>query len=361
MEYYIGLDVSQRQTAICIIDSKGERVKEGKVLTVPSDIHGWITKHVDAAAVTKVGLEAGAMSAWLYTELTKLGLPMICLEAYQAHLFLKTQRNKTDKNDARGLAQLVRMGGSFIRAVIIRSQANQEARALLTMRQHLVAQKISLENNITGTLKPFGLITPRGHACPRTFRERVLTTLCRADERGISVGAAVTPLLDLYDNLCQQLAILTKQVTALAKTNPICKRMMTAPGVGPIVALSFVTAVDDPRRFKTSTDVGAYFGLTPQQYQSGETDIMGNASRRGDIMTRCHLVQAATTLLASTKKWCALKAWGVKLARKHGFSKARVAVARKLSIILCRMWIREQDFCWTTVPANTPSAGPTPA
>jgi transposase len=361
MEYYIGLDVSQRQTAICIVDGKGERVKEGKALTLPSDIHAWITKHVEACTVVKVGLEAGAMSSWLYTELTKLGLPMICLEAYQAHLFLKTQRNKTDKNDARGLAQLVRMGGSFIRAVTIRSQANQEARALLTMRQHLVGQKISLENNITGTLKPFGLITPRGHACPTTFRERVCTTLCQANERGIAVGVAVTPLLDLYDNLCQQLAILTKQVTALAKANPICKRMMTAPGVGPIVALSFVTAIDDPRRFKTSSDVGAYFGLTPQQYQSGETDIMGNASRRGDIMTRCHLVQAATTLLASTKKWCALKVWGVKLAKKHGFSKARVAVARKLSIILCRMWIREQDFCWTTIPINTPSAGTIPA
>ena len=360
MEYYIGLDVSQRQTAICIIDSKGERVKEGKALTLPADIFGWITKHIEVRAIIKVGLEAGAMSSWLYTELTKLGLPMICLEAYQAHLFLKTQRNKTDKNDARGLAQLVRMGGSFIRAVIIRSQANQEARALLTMRQHLVEQKISLENNITGTLKPFGLITPRGHACPKTFRERVCATLCRADERGIGVGAAVMPLLDLYDNLCQQLEALTKQVTALAKANPICRRMMTAPGVGPIVALSFVTAVDDPKRFKTASDVGAYFGLTPQQYQSGETDIRGNTSRRGDIMTRCHLVQAATTLLASTKKWCALKAWGMKLAKKHGFSKARVAVARKLSIILCKMWLREQDFCWTDAPVNTPSAGTTP-
>jgi transposase len=360
MEYYIGLDVSQRQTAICIIDSKGERVKEGKALTLPSDIHQWIAKHVDTHSVIKVGLEAGAMSSWLYTELAKLGLPMICLEAYQAHLFLKTQRNKTDKNDARGLAQLVRMGGSFIRAVIIRSQANQEARALLTMRQHLVEQKISLENNITGSLKPFGLITPRGHACPATFQERVCTTLCQAEERGISVGTAVMPLLDLYDNLCQQLLVLTKQVTVLAKANPICKRMMTAPGVGPIVALSFVTAIDDPRRFKNASDVGAYFGLTPQQYQSGETDIMGAASRRGDVMTRCHLVQAATSLLAGTKKWCALKAWGVKLAKKHGFSKARVAVARKLSIILCRMWIREQDFCWSTVVPETSLAGATP-
>ena len=169
MEYYIGLDVSQRQTAICIVDDKGERVKEGKALTLPCDIHTWIATHVDAVAIIKVGLEAGAMSAWLYTELTKLGLPMICLEAYQAHLFLKTQRNKTDKNDARGLAQMVRMGGAFIRPVTIRAQGNQEVRMLITLRQNLVSHKVALENNITGSIKPFGLVVPRGNGIVRIF------------------------------------------------------------------------------------------------------------------------------------------------------------------------------------------------
>ncbi len=361
MEYYIGLDVSQRQTAICIVNGKGTRVAEGKALTGPPDIYEWVTKHVDTKLVMKVGLEAGAMSAWLYTELSKLGLPMLCLEAYQAAEFLKAQRNKTDRNDARGLAQMVRMGGDFIKPVIIRSQSSQEARALLTMRQFLVNQRVSLENNITGTLKPFGLLTRRGNISTQVFRERVLATLDRADERGILVRETVMPSLNLYDTLCKQLAVLSKKVEGIAKSDPVCRRLMTAPGVGPIVALSFVTAVDNPKRFADAGDIGAYFGLTPRQYQSGEIDIRGNTSRRGDVMTRYHLVQAATVLLFNTKKWCALKAWGMKIAKRHGFSKARIAVARKLAIILCKMWLREQDFCWTNIPANTDLEGAIPA
>jgi transposase len=311
MEYYIGLDVSQRQTAICIIDGKGKRLAEGKALTVPSDIYVWIVKAVDVGSIVKVGHEAGAMSFWLQTELTKLGLPMVCLEAFQAAALLETQRNKTDKNDARGLAQIVRMGGDFIRTVVLRNQGNQEARALLTMRQYLVEQKIGLENNIAGSLKPFGLITPRGSVCATKFRDNVLATLVVRD--------MVMPSLDLYDSLCKQLDILTKKVRATARANPICRRLMTVPGVGPIVSLSFVTAVDDPKRFKNVSNVGAYFGLTPRQEQSGESDIMGNTSRRGDVMTRSHLVQAATVLLSRTNKWCSLKAWGMKIAKRRGF------------------------------------------
>jgi transposase len=352
MQYYIGLDVSQRQTAVCIIDDKGIKVREGKALTLPSDIYAWITKQVDAKSIVKIGHEAGAMSFWLHTELTKLGLPMVCLEAFQAAALLETQRNKTDKNDARGLAQIVRMGGDFIREVVLRSQSNQEAGTLLTIRQYLVDQKVGLENNITGSLKPFGLVTPRGQACAKKFRENVLGTILRAEERGIMVREMVMPSLDLYDNLCKQTDALTKRVTALAKANPICRRLMTVPGVGPIVSLSFVTAVDDPKRFKNLSDVGAYLGLTPRQEQSGETDISGNMSRRGNIMTRSHLVQAATVLLSSTKKWCSLKAWGMKIAKRRGFRNARIAVARKLATVLCSMWLNEKDFCWTTAALN---------
>ncbi|MDP9127763.1 MAG: transposase [Pseudomonadota bacterium] len=170
--YYIGLDVSQRQTAICIVDSEGNRIAEGKALTLPSDIHGWVKGHIEIGKVTKAGLEAGAMSNWLYVELRNLGLPIICLETFQAHRFLETHPNKTDKNDARGLAQLVRMGEAFIRPVSIRSQTSQEARALLALRQQLVKQKTSLENNIAGILKPFGLVVRRGHVGKGTFRRR---------------------------------------------------------------------------------------------------------------------------------------------------------------------------------------------
>ncbi len=353
MDYFIGLDVSQRRTAICIVDVEGETVAEGTALTSPPDIHHWIAKHIDVGLVRRTGLEAGSMSFWLHTELAGMGLPMICLEAFQAAQLLKTQRNKTDRNDARGLAQIVRLGGRFLRSVEVRSKSSQEMRTLLTMRQYLVSQKVGLQNNMTGLLKQFGLIVRRGKLSAGTFRDGVLSTLSLAEERGVFLRDTIVPALDLYESICAQLSVLTKQVEVAARANAVCRRLMTMPGVGPIVALSYMTAIDDPTRFSQASDVGAYFGLTPRQYQSGEIDIRGNASRRGDIMTRCHLIQAATVLLTSTKKWCTLRAWGMKIARKNGLGKARIAVARKLSTLLWIMWVREQDFCWNTSSHDT--------
>ncbi len=324
MEHYIGLDVSQRQTAICAVDRDGKITAEGKALTQPRSIYDWLlAKKIPLDQIVKVGLEAGAMSNWLHTELSKLGLPMVCLEAFQAHRFLKTCRNKTDKNDARGLAQLVRMGGAFIRPVTIRAGVSQEVRTLLTLRQQLVHQKVSLENNITGSLKPFGLVVPRGNISVKTFRERVLAALAKADERGLRLREWMMPSLDLYTSLCEQLAVLTRQVEVAAKGHPVCRRLMTAPGIGPIIALSFVTAVDNPYRFTRSEDIGAYFGLTPRQFQSGDTDYTSGISRLGNSMTRQHLVQAATVILTGSKAWSTLRAWGMKIAKKRGLSTCR--------------------------------------
>jgi transposase len=302
------------------------------------------------------------MSNWLYTELAKLGLPMICLETFQAHQFLKSNRNKTDKNDARGLAQLVRMGGDFIGPVTVRAQSSREDRTLLTLRQNLVKQKIGLENAITGSLKQFGLIVPRGNVGRKTFRSRVEEALAKADERGFNLRHAILPSLDLHGILHQQIAKLTRQIRTTAASNPVCQRLMTAPGVGPIVALSFVTAVDVPERFSNSDDIGAYFGLTPRQFQSGEIDIRGDISRLGNSMTRTHLVQAATVLLSNGNKWSPLRAWGMKVAKRRGFNKARIAVARKLAVVLHRMWVNEQDFRWSSNAAEEKElAGAAPA
>lgn len=346
---YVGLDVSQKQTWICIVDEKGKTVAEGCALTRASDIYGWLGNRVGHDEIEKIGLEAGNMSSWLYSGLTKLGLPVAVLEAFQAHRFISTQRNKTDKNDARGLAQLTRMGEGFLKLVTVRSQGNQEARALLGMREHLTSQKVGLENHIAGILKPFGLVVVRGNIAPDVFRERVIEALCVAEDHGVKIKAMVLPPLDLYKSACSQLAVLTKQVEAMANADPICRRLMTAPGVGPVIALSFMSAVDYPERFKKAEDVGAYFGLTPRQFQSGQMDYMTGISKRGDRMVRHHLVIAATVIMTATKTWCPLKAWGVRLAKKQGFSKARVAVARKLAIILHKMWINGKDFEWKSM------------
>ena len=357
MEYYIGLDISQRQTAICVVDAKGRIVSEGKALTHASDIHSWLlAKTIDLNSIISIGLEAGAMSGWLHRELTKLGLPVVCLEAFQAHRFLQTHRNKTDKNDARGLAQLVRMGGEFIRPVNIRAEVSQADRMLLTLRHNLVKHKVCLENSITGSLKPFGIVVPRGNISGKTFRDRVAEVLDKAANLGLDLRDEIIPSLDLHESLCKQLDRLTRQVESVAKNNPVCRRLMTVPGVGPIVALSFVTAVDNPQRFSRNEDIGAYFGLTPKQYQSGEMDYQKGISRLGNTMTRTHLVQAATTLLASSKKWSTLKAWGVGIAKRRGFSIAQIAVARKLAVIMHRMWINGQDFRFTNKMEETPAA-----
>ena len=345
MAYYVGLDVSQKSTAICVIDDKGAKVVEGAALSRPGDIYGWLANRVEVGDIAKVGLEASTLSSWLHTQLSQHGLPMLCLEAFQAHRFLATQRNKTDKNDARGLAQLVRMGGEdFLKLVVVRSQVNQEIRALLAMRQHLVRQKVDLENHISGILKPFGLIVERGDVCAATFRDRVVEALCLAEDREVRIRSTVMPPLDLYRSACEHLAGLTRQVETIAKQDRICRRLMTVPGVGAVIALSFMSAVDYPERFKRSADVAAYFGLTPRQFQSGQVDYQTGISKRGDPMVRTHLVTAATVLLTSSKRWCPLKAWGVKLAQRQGMRKASVAVARKLAIVMHRMWLERKDF-----------------
>ena len=229
----------------------------------------------------------------------------------------------------------------------IRRQSSQESRALLNMRQHLVQQKVALENNISGILKPFGLIIRRGGKCPEKFVQRVIEILPMAGDTGDRLKEIIMPSLKLYLVTTEQLALLTKQVEMMAKKDPVCKRLMTVPGVGPVVSLSFATAVDNPERFKSPNDVGAYFGLTPRQFQSGESNHTVGVSKRGDTMVRQHLVTAATVLLSSNIKWCPLKSWGVRLASRRGMFKARIAVARKLAIIMHKMWITGQDFKWS--------------
>jgi len=345
IDYYVGLDVSQKQTSICVIDGEGKVFVEGKSLTRPMDIFGWLKNRVDPDNTLKVAMEAGNMSSFLHSGLCQHGLNVVVLETFQAHRFLATYRNKTDKNDARGLAQLLRMGGEdFLKVVTIRSQASQETRTLLAMRDHLMSHKISLENHIAGVLKPYGLIVARGGVCAETFYDRVLTALAEAESSGLRLKEFVLPSLKLYREACAKIKPMTKQIEDIAGSIEMVGRFMDIPGVGPITALSFYAAIDNPERFKRSTDVPAYFGLTPRQYQSGETNYVSGISKRGDPATRRALVNAATVLLYQTNHWCSLKAWGVRLAKRIGFSKARIAVARKLAIIMHKIWLNNDRF-----------------
>jgi transposase len=358
MNLHVGLDISQRKTAICVVNDKGKIVAEGSSLTLPTDIHSWLVgKKIDLTAIHGVCLEAGAMSSFIYKGLEALGLPVACVEAFQAHQFLKAQRNKTDKNDARGLAQYIRMGGDYIRLVAIKDTIAQEDRMLLTLRQKYVKEKVAMENAITGILKPFGIIVPRRSASVNSFCNAYAETIAKAEALGPTLREAVLESLDAYRAVNELLDKVTEKIHRIAKEHPVCRRLMTAPGVGPVVALSFMTAIDTPHRFRKSEEIGGYFGLTPKKYQSGDMDHDRGISKQGSCMTRTHLVQAATNLLYRSKRWSSLRAWGMKIAKKRGYHIARIAVARKLAIILHRMWINEQDFRWSMNDSTeTPAA-----
>lgn len=342
IQHFIGLDVSQKSTAVCIIDEKGKVVSEGACLTRPFDLVNYIRKRSDHVA--KVGLEAGALSPWLYTELTKAGLPVFVLETFQTYRALSMRRNKTDRNDARGLAELMRMGEDWIRVVHLKSLWAQEVRTTLSLRHNLVGMRVGLENRITGLMKPFGLLVSRGSVTHDTFRERVMDKLRSANSNGINLFGSILPMLDMHRDMWHQIDNYDKAVATMAKADPVCQRLMTVPGVGPITALTYVTAIDDPSRFEDADDIAAYFGLTPRVFQSGESHQSGKISKRGDSMVRLALVRAATVVLVSSKIWTPLKAWGIKLARRVGFNKAKVAVARKLAILLHKLWVSGEDY-----------------
>ncbi|MGO9472472.1 MAG: IS110 family transposase, partial [Rhodomicrobium sp.] len=276
--------------------------------------------------------------------LADLGYSVTCVEAHQASIFLKAQRNKTDKNDARGLAQYIRIGGDFIRPVTIRSAVSQQDRVLLTLRETYVTQRLAVENSISGVLKPFGLLVRRGNLSIDSFCNAVGDTLAKAESIAPNLREPVLESLDAYRQIAEHLEKLTKRIRTIANSHLICRLMMTVPGVGPIVSLSFVTAIDTPERFRAAEDIGAYFGLTPRKFQSGEVDVDGGISRCGNSMTRKHLVQAATVLLHQSKKWSSLRAWGMKIVKRRGVKTARVAVARKLAIIMHRMWLTGEFF-----------------
>ncbi|MFC0385990.1 IS110 family RNA-guided transposase [Muricoccus vinaceus] len=341
MERYVGLDVSQEQTSVWVVDSSGKTVWQGKCASTPEAIAATI--RAQAPEVTRVGLESGPMSAWHWHELRKAGLPVVCLDARHAKVALALQLNKSDRNDARGLAQIVRTG--WYREVAVKGMDSHLVRSLLTTRAQLVRMRVDLANQIRGVLKPFGLIAGKGGGQP--FAERV-----RALVADGPLQDATEALLAAWQSVSEQVAVLSRRLVAIARQDGAVRRLMTAPGVGVLVALTYVSVVDTPERFAKSSSVGAYVGLTPRRYQSGEEDYTGHISRCGDKLLRTYLYEAAGIILHRVSRWSALKAWGTQLAKRTGTRKATVAVARKLSVILHRMLRDGSEFRWSTKEAQ---------
>lgn len=334
MTKHAGLDVSLRETSICVVDDAGAVCWEGKVATDIDAIAVALRRH--APELVRVGMETGPMAVWLSHGLTATGVPIDCIHARRAAAALKLQANKTDRNDARGLAQLVRSG--WYDPVPMKSVATHRVRAVVVARDQIVRMCTALINKIRGLAKTFGIILGPGKG--RTFHK--------------SVREAMPPdpmLCDLFETLLETLALLQdrrrgfdRQIDRIARENETCRRLMTAPGVGAITAVAFAAAIENPSRFRRASDVGAYLGLTPTRYQSGEVDIGGRISKCGDRLTRRLLFEAASVIMFRTKAVFGLRIWAQSLSERAGSWKARVALARKLAMILFRMMRDDRDF-----------------
>ncbi len=342
MEHYVGLDVSLKKTAICVVDCAGRILCEGSVDSNPEAIARFVDKNAPDAV--RIGLESGPTSTWLWTELNMRGLPVICIDARHAKAALKMQINKSDRNDAIGIARIMQCG--WFKEVRVKSLDSHAIKALLVSRALLVKIKRDIENQIRGLLKNLGFII--GRAKMATFVVRATELI----EGQPALSAAVEPLLKAREVIERQIANLDRKVMRLARNDAQVRRFMTTPGIGPITALCYLATIDDPSRFKRSRTVGAYVGLTTRRFASGEVDWTGRISKCGDTMLRSYLFEAAGVLLTRVAKWSALKAWGIRLAKRIGFRKAKVAVARKLAVILHRMWIDGTEFKWSAKEAT---------
>lgn len=336
MPHYVGLDVSQKTTTICIVDEQGQQLWRGACATDPAVISARVLKHAGCNA--KVGIETGAMTPWLVHGMRGAGLDVQCLDARRVKAALQMRINKTDENDAEGLAQIMRTG--WYRPVHVKSLDAHRARALLGARAQLVGMTTRLSNMIRGVLKTFGLLPGAGRGL--RFDRQVETLLEGAPE----IGSIVRPLLATWRQLREQIAVFDKAVRKQVGADPICRLLMTVPGIGALSSLVYVSTVEDPGRFSRSRSVGAHLGLTPRRYQSGETDRSGRISRCGDSLARTLMYEAALVVLHRVKRSLHLKDWAAAIERRSGSGKARVALARKLSVILHSVWRSGEPFRW---------------
>jgi transposase len=335
MEHYAGIDVSLECSSVCVVDVSGKIIREGRVASEPEALIAWFGSL--GLRLTRIGLEAGPLSQWLYAAMKQAGLAIELLETRHVRDAFKAMPVKSDRNDARGIAQLMRLG--WFRPVHCKSLGAQETRAVLTARKLIQAKLQDVENSLRGILRGFGLKV--GKTTELRFAGRI---------RGLVAGhpslqAIAEALLSVHAVLLREFKLFEKRVRSMARRDAKARLLMSTPAVGPIVALTYTSAIDDPARFTSSKRVGAHFGLTPKRYQSGETDYSGRISKIGDASVRTALYEAAHIMLTKPLKGCPqLKSWAMRIARRAGMKKAKVALARKLAVILHRMLANEIRF-----------------
>ncbi len=326
MKYYAGLDLSMETTEVCVVDEEGQSVFAGSAESEPTAIADVLSRF---EPIERCVIETGRMASAIYLGLKRRGVSIVCIDAYQAYQSLKAMKaNKTDKHDAAGLAQLARTG--FYKEVHVKSAASHGVRSLLRARAHLVEARVRLDNTIRGLCITFGIKVGPGQG--KDFVARA-----EAARRVPGLGEAVISLLAVREGLVEEIKALDRMMAEVARTSTACKILMSIPGVGIQTAAAFAAAVDDADRFKRSRAAGAYFGLVPRRYQSGDVDWVGRITRQGDSMVRRLLYEAANSILTRSRRSFPLKSWALKIARRRGLRKARVALARRLAVIMHAM------------------------
>lgn len=333
MRLIVGLDVSLEKTAICVIDEHRKIVREAQAASEPEALLCWIREQ--DGSIAAVGLEAGPLSQWLYRGMTEAGLDVVLMETRQVKGALKAMPIKTDRRDAEGIARLLHLG--WFRPVHCKSVSAQEVRAVLGARKAVQQGFIALEMSLRGLLRNFGLKVGTISRGRFEYRIRELAA------GNLMLEAATEPMLRARASLRKELAGLERSVRQLAQDDPVCRRLMSMPGVGAVVALTYRSAVDDPARFTSSKKVGPWVGLTPSRNQSGERDVSGGITKAGDVNLRRALCQAATVMMnRGRSSW--LRTWAAQVARRRGAKRAMVALARRISVILHRMWVDDTNF-----------------
>jgi transposase len=326
MKFYAGIDLSMESSQVCVVDAEGRKIGAVGVDSTPEAIATALARY---GPVERAVIETGRMSPAVALGLRELGVAIVCIDARQAHQSLKAMKaNKTDPHDAAGLAQLARTG--FYKEVHVKSPAAHGVRAVITARGHLVEARVRLDNTIRGICATFGIRLGAGQG------ERFLARMQEAAAVP-GLGEAVASLLGARERLVEQIAKLDRQLKAISVASPACQLLMSIPGVGVQTSAAFAAAVDDASRFNRSRDAGAYFGLVPRRHQSGELDWTGRITKQGDSTVRKLLYEAANSILTRTKASFALKSWALKIARRRGLRKARVALARRLAVIMHAM------------------------
>lgn len=332
MSQYVGLDVSVKEVSICVVSTEGAVLARGTVQTDPDQISAFVSENAPDAE--RVVHESGIMAIWLTRELTKRRLPIICIDARLAHKALSGRINKSDRGDAEGLAHLARTG--WFTPVHIRSEASERVRVLIGTRERLIRMRKDLEAHVRGVLKTFGIRMTAIHRSSqrRGFRDQ----LAEAGQSDLAIELMADAFNPIHKALCAAADAMEDELREIARGSELAQRLMTVPGVGPVVALSYIATLDDETRFKRATDVGAFLGLTPRRYQSGDTDWSGRISKCGDRDLRRLLYAAGFTLISQVRRASPLRAWAVRLSERKGIKHAAVAAARKLAVIMLRIW-----------------------